>query len=71
MKKFAISYMTFNENDIKMAIVNAESKQDALAQALNLSTGLEDFKSDEETLKTIAFNCDCLIGAIEIANSQD
>lgn len=66
MMKFAIAHINFFDNSLELNIISAESERDALAQALNLLTGIEDTVSNAEQLKEIAFDCDGMINAIAI-----
>jgi len=67
--KFAVSYVNFCDNDLKMELVDAEDKLEALIAAYTTVTGV-DIPSDEEITEEFlcesAFNVDCLIGAIEL-----
>jgi hypothetical protein len=66
MLRFAISYINFFDNELKINFVEATDKRDALAQALNALTGIEDESSSIEELKSIAFDCDGMIEAKEV-----
>ena len=65
-KRFAVGYISFHDNVLKLEFIEAIDERDALVQALNLLTGVEDFTSDCETLKGIAFDCDGMIEAKEV-----
>jgi hypothetical protein len=68
MLKYAVGYISFHDNVLKLAFVEATDERDAVAQALNLLTGVEDYRSDVETLKSIAFDCDGMIEATLITD---
>lgn len=66
LREYAICWVSFFDNEMKMSKVSATDDRDALAQALNMLTGIEDTEHDSEWLHHRAFDCDGLIGAILI-----
>lgn len=69
MPKFAIAYFSFFTNELKMKIVEAENEREALILALKyaeIKLDSDDLKKDEEELKQFAFDCDSMIGAIQL-----
>lgn len=74
MKRFVISWINWYDHDLQSKIVEADNEKEALIKCL-----LEDFYTDADTetleeivknsiedLKTMAFNADGMINAIEI-----
>jgi hypothetical protein len=70
MPKYAISFVSFFENELKMEVVEASNELDALREAYNKVHGNaapEDI-TDIKELKAVCFDMDSLISAIEILN---
>lgn len=66
--KFVISWISFFDNKLGMKEINAESEQEALEEAFRLLVQA-DYTSDggsSEDIKQAAFDCDGMIGALEI-----
>lgn len=67
MKKFAVAYIDWFDNELKMSIVNAENELQALyscacvngIEMRNNISSVEDFKQE-------CFNMDCMMGAKEV-----
>ena len=65
MKKFAISWISFFNNEMKMKIVEATCIESALEMAyFELTETI--YQDDDTDIQFAAFNCDGAIGAIEI-----
>ena len=66
MPKFATAFISFLDNEMKMEIIEAKDEFTALKHVL----GTHDTEIGEETtceeLKVQAWNCDSMVGAIEI-----
>ena len=67
MDKYAISWISFFDNELCMDVIGAISGQEALEVAYLKLTGTEYvLEEDDEDIKQAAFNCDGMIGAILI-----
>lgn len=65
MKKFAISWISFHDNELKMKIVEAVCYESALEMAYHALTDVV-YQDDDDEIKQAAFNCDGMIEALEI-----
>ena len=70
MNTYIVAYMTFFENVMCMERVSAGSESEAMLSVLS-SKGwdineLDDDKSNSEKIKAFAFDCDAVIGAMQI-----
>lgn len=69
MKRWAVSYIGFADNDLTTLIVRADDWASALKQHPGIeSSGLEFDWSNLELVKEEAFNCDCMVECVEIVN---
>lgn len=68
MNKYVVSYVNFDDNSVKMKIVEAVSEIEASIKYLINNTGWSDLQdyTDMEDLKNDMFCGDCLINAIQI-----
>ncbi len=73
MKKYCIAYMNYFDNIMTQEIVEAYFIENALHQALNKAGVILDddkdfdYSKNEEQLKQLAFDCDCMVSAIELS----
>lgn len=77
MAKFAVGFFSLFENELRMRIIAAENRCDAIYTMLE-ELGYEppsistDNEADHiELLKQHAFNCDCQIDAIAVPDSAE
>jgi hypothetical protein len=70
MTRYAVAYISFHDNDMKMQIIDANSERNALIFTLKLqgweTSDLDLLKATPEELKQYAFDCDSMIGAIAL-----
>ena len=72
MKKFVTAYISFFDHGLNQEIVEAASEYDALIAMLQQEGyDFDGYDGDKKTytieqLKSQAFDCDCMISAIEI-----
>lgn len=65
---YCISWMSFHTNNLEMAVTTASSIEDALLQALG-KLGIADCNCiTEEVIKEFAFDCDCVVSAINLSD---
>jgi hypothetical protein len=68
MKRYAVSYIDWFNNDLQTVIIKAETALDAMKQDF-VDRGFElpeEEISSEEAFKSMCFDCDCMMNAIEI-----
>jgi hypothetical protein len=79
MKNYAVGYLTFFENELKMFKVQAESEYEAIKKAMVEAATKEEYKQDElewqasekypdnlEDLIEMLYNSDVAVNAIEV-----
>lgn len=66
MKKYAISYMDFFNNDLKMELIETETEIEALKIAFEKLHEIEPVGKTTEDIKDEAFDCDSLVACIEV-----
>lgn len=79
MKNYAVGYLTFFENELKMFKVQAESEYEAIKKAMVEAATKEEYKQDElewqasekypdnlEDLIEMLYNSDVTVNAIEV-----
>jgi hypothetical protein len=79
MKNYAVGYLTFFENELKMFKIQAESEYEAIKKAMVESATKEEYKQDElewqksekypdnlEDLIEMLYNSDVVVNAIEV-----
>ena len=64
MKKFAVSYINFYDNNLQTKIIEANNWKEALDKS-EFFTGLE-LPEDFQEAKQEAFNCDSMFEVVEI-----
>jgi diacylglycerol kinase family enzyme len=66
MKRWAVSYIDWSDNDLTTVIVYADSVKDALWLHPKIASFEWSDSTDLDTLKREAFDCDCMIECVEI-----
>jgi len=68
MKKFAVGYMSFFDNVLKIEIVEAENFKSSIVKhsLLRDSSWLSEIPDDLEEIKTFFWNTDSMIDVLEI-----
>lgn len=70
MKKFAVGFISFFDNELNIEVVYADDWRDALSYHSHIDAEFWKFLcNDTNSLKDAkikAFNCDCMIDIIEI-----
>ena len=69
MKRFAVSWINWTDNDLKTEFVKAESELAAL-QAKLAKDGLDEVPDTIEGCKQLAFDCDGMIHAAEVPDNH-
>lgn len=66
MKKFVVGFISFFDNELKLEIVYAESKAEAMRKC-SFTQGYEfPANAPAEMIETIMFDCDSAISTLEI-----
>lgn len=67
MKNYIVAYIPFHDNEMHMLRISAENEVAALVQGLiQEDWELSDDLTSIKAIKDFAFNCDCMIGCIEV-----
>lgn len=67
MKTFAISWISFFDNELHTKIAKFDSLAEAELAALSFLLGTPTYDLDTNDYKRLAFDCDGMINAVEVA----
>ena len=67
MAKYAVAFISFMDNVLTQEVVEATNEYSAI-EGYMLSKGIEiyDDHKSVESLKELAFDCDCMVSAIKV-----
>ena len=70
MPKFAVGWINFFDNDLKIEIIEAETWKEALVHHSSIvpdrTSWADQISDDIEETKEMVFDCDCMFDVVEV-----